>query len=300
MNKVNMDWIQSVKTYIRVVEDGSFNGAARKLNTTSSAVSKRVHLLEERIGVQLLKRTTRSVTQTEAGALFYQRAKAQLDSWQSVVDETRSVNQTPAGLLKIGATLSVGSKFLMQYLDEFLQRYPDIRIQLTTTTPGQLPELHLDLFISREIEQLNSLSFKATPLFEHKAGFYASPQYIEKYGMPKNADQLEQHNILIWGEYTSRELKTSTGQRLSLSGNFATTNPEALFYAGKNGMGVIVTNNVMIKEDLKSGSLVRILPDVTVDQATVYAYYPKLDYQHTRTQLFLNYLKEKLPPQLTL
>ena len=65
-----MDWIQSVKSYIRVVDEGSFNGAARKLNTTSSAISKRIHWLEERIGVQLLKRTTRSVTQTEAGALF--------------------------------------------------------------------------------------------------------------------------------------------------------------------------------------------------------------------------------------
>ncbi|WP_197056778.1 LysR family transcriptional regulator [Vibrio sp. ZOR0018] len=289
-----MDWIQNVKTYMRVVEEGSFNGAARKLNTTSSAISKRVHWLEEKIGVQLLKRTTRTVTQTEAGALFYERAKAQLESWQSVVDETRSVSQTPAGLLKIGATLSVGSKFLVQYLDEFLHRYPDIRIQLTTTTPGQLPELHLDLFISREIDQLNSLSFKASPLFEHKAGFYASPNYIEKYGMPKSAEQLQQHNVLIWGEHTTRELKTSTGKRLALSGNFATTNPEALFYAGKNGMGVIVTNDVMVKEELRLGNLVRLLPDITVDQATVYAYYPKLDYQHTRTHLFLNYLKEKL------
>lgn len=65
-----MDWLQSAKTYIKVVEEGSFNGAARKLNTTSSAVSKRIHWLEERIGVQLLKRTTRSVTQTEAGVAF--------------------------------------------------------------------------------------------------------------------------------------------------------------------------------------------------------------------------------------
>ncbi|MDF5485402.1 LysR family transcriptional regulator, partial [Vibrio parahaemolyticus] len=69
-----MDWIQSVKSYIRVVEEGSFNAAARKLNTTRSAISKRVQWLEDKIGVQLLKRTTRSISQTEAGALFYQRA----------------------------------------------------------------------------------------------------------------------------------------------------------------------------------------------------------------------------------
>ncbi|HGF7191456.1 LysR family transcriptional regulator [Vibrio cholerae] len=289
-----MDWLQSAKTYIKVVEEGSFNGAARKLNTTSSAVSKRIHWLEERIGVQLLKRTTRSVTQTEAGALFYQRAKAQLESWQSVVDETRSVNQTPAGLLRIGATLAVGSKFLMQYLDEFLQRYPDIRVQLITTTPGQLPELHLDLFISREIEQLNSLSFKATPLFEYQAAFYASPSYLTKHGIPQTLQELTEHNVLCWGEQTFREVKTAQGKRLTLTGNFATTNPEALFYAGKAGMGIIVTGHIMIKEELKQGNLVRLLPDVTIDQATVYAYYPKLEYQHTRTQLFLDHLKQKL------
>ena len=228
-----MDWIQSVQSYIRVVDEGSFNGAARKMNTTSSAISKRIQWIEERIGVQLLKRTTRSVTQTEAGALFYQRAKVQLEGWQSVVDETRSVNQTPAGLLKIGATIAVGSKFLVQYLDDFLQMYPDIRIQLITTTPGQLPELSLDLFISRELEQLNSLSFKASPLFEHKAGFYASPAYLEKYGEPTAIEELTDHNILIWGERPQREVKLNNGKRIVLSGNLATTNPEALFYAAK-------------------------------------------------------------------
>ncbi len=157
-----MDWLQSAKTYIKVVEEGSFNGAARKLNTTSSAVSKRIHWLEERIGVQLLKRTTRSVTQTEAGALFYQRAKAQLESWQSVVDETRSVNQTPAGLLRIGATLAVGSKFLMQYLDEFLQRYPDIRVQLITTTPDNY--LNCISICSSAVKLSSSIRLASKPL----------------------------------------------------------------------------------------------------------------------------------------
>ncbi|UUM32961.1 LysR family transcriptional regulator [Vibrio japonicus] len=289
-----MDWLQSVQSYIRVVDEGSFSGAARKMNTTSSAISKRVHWLEERIGVQLLKRTTRSVTQTEAGALFYERVKVQMESWQSIVDETRSVNQTPAGLLKIGATLAVGSKFLVRYLNDFLQMYPDIRIQLITTTPGQLPELSLDLFISRELEQLNSLSFKATPLFEHKAGFYASPDYIARFGEPKNALELKNHNALIWGEKTQREVKLSKGTRVLLTGNFATTNPEALFYAAKNGMGILITNDFMIKDELNAGSLKRIVPHLTADEATIYAYYPKLDFQHTRTKLFLDYLKERL------
>ncbi|MGF1755625.1 LysR family transcriptional regulator [Vibrio makurazakiensis] len=289
-----MDWILNVRTYVRVVEEGSFNGAARKLNTTSSAISKRINWLESRIGTQLLKRTTRSISQTEAGAVFYKRAKDQLDSWQSVIDETRSVNQTPAGLLKIGATIAVGSKFLVQYLDDFLEQYPDIKVQLITTTPGQLPALNLDLVLSRELEQLNSLSFKKTPLFEHKAAFYASPSYLEKHQAPTCVKELESHNVLIWGERLIREVKLTNGERLTLSGNFATTNPEALFHGAKRGMGILLTVQAMIHEELKLGTLVPVLPDITADEAMVYAYYPTLDYQHTRTKLFLDYLKSRL------
>lgn len=289
-----MDWLVNVRSYIRVVEEGSFTAAARKMNTTSSALSKRIHWLEERVGVQLLKRTTRTLTQTEAGALFYQRSKIQLDEWQSLVDETRSVDQTPAGLLKIGATLAVGSKFLAQYLDEFLRRYPQIKVQLLTTIPGQLPELSLDVFISRELEQLNSLSFKATPLFQHRSEFFASPCYLEKYGEPQTVEELSQHNMLIWGEQTSRDIILTNGQRITISGNFATTNPEALFHSAKYGMGILQAGREMIREEIERGGLVQVLPSIAVEQTTVYAYYPKLDYEHTRTQLFINYLKERL------
>lgn len=291
---VVMDWIQNINTYIRVVEEGSFNGAARRLNTTSSAVSKRIHWLEQRIGVQLLKRTTRSVTQTEAGALFYDRAKDSIDRFQSIVDETRSVSQSPAGLLKIGATIAVGSKFLVQYLEEFLQLYPDIRVQLITTIPGQLPNTNLDVFISRELESMNSLSMKQTPLFEQKIGFYASQTYLDLHGEPETLEQLKQHNVLIWGERPQREYRISKTQKVTLSGNFSTTNPEALYSAAKSGMGILISNDIMIKEEIKSGALRRILPSLHAQDATVYAYYPKLDYEHTRTKLFLDFLKAKI------
>ncbi|EPA0985910.1 LysR family transcriptional regulator [Vibrio parahaemolyticus] len=289
-----MDWFQSVQSYIQVVDEGGFNRAAKKLHTTSSAISKRVSWLEERIGVQLLKRTTRSVIQTEAGALFYQRAKAQLEEWRSVVDETRSVNQSPIGQLRIGASLAIGSKFLVQYFSDFLRLYPDINILLLNTTPGQLPELNLDLFISPEIEHLNSLNYKAMPIFEHKLAFYASPEYLSEYGEPKHPEELINHNMLIHGESAYRDLKVSSDMRISLKANFATTNVEALFYAAKEGMGILMSNDVVLREELMNNRLKRILPNITLEKALMYAYYPKLDYQHTRTKLFLDFLKQRL------
>ncbi len=289
-----MDWNEAIRSYIRVVDEGSFTSAARRLNTTSSAVSKRIHWLEDRVGVQLLKRTTRSINLTEAGALFYKRSCVQMEQWQSVIDETRSVNQTPAGVLKIGATLVVGSKFIVRYLNDFLQQYPDIKIQLITTIPGQLPEMSLDLHISRKLEQFNSLSFKATPLFEHKPEFFASPDYLKNKGVPLTVDDLKQHNILLWGEQLDREMVLSNGQRINLVGNFVTTNPESLFYGAKAGMGVLATSRVLIKDMLEAGELVPILPSISAESNTVYAYYPKLDYEHTRTKLFIDYLKQRL------
>lgn len=289
-----MDWNEAIRSYIRVVDEGSFSSAARRLNTTSSAVSKRIHWLEERVGVQLLKRTTRSINLTEAGALFYERSCVQMEQWQSVIDETRSVNQTPAGVLKIGATLAVGSKFIVRYLDDFLRQYPEIKVQLTTTISGQLPELSLDLFISREIEQMNSLSFKATPLFEHKAELFASPSYLATHGSPQSVSDLKLHNVLVWGERLEKDIQLSTGQRVTLGGNFVTTNPEALFYGAKAGMGVLIASRMMIQDMLDANELVQVLPNITADTTTVYAYYPKLDYEHTRTKLFINYLKQRL------
>ena len=289
-----MNWIECVRSYIKVVEEGSFNAAAFQMNTSGSAISKRINWLEDRVGVQLLTRTTRSVHQTEAGILFYQRARLQLDQWQHLVDETRAINQTPTGLLKIGATLAVGSKFIIKYLDEFLATYPKIKVQLITTLPGQVPENNIDVFISRELEQLNTFSYKSTPLFEHHSGFFASKEYIAKHGLPNNVDELKRHNMLIWGERPVREIKLANGKRVTLRGNFATTNPEALFHAAKRGMGILLASKQMLIDDIDSGNLVSVLPEMTTDHISVNAYYPTLDYEHTRTQLFIRYLKNKL------
>ena len=289
-----MDWMLCVQSYIKVVEEGSFSQAAYQLNTSGSAISKRINWLETRVGVQLLQRTTRSILQTEAGILFYQRSRLQLDQWQSLVDEARAINQTPAGILKIGATIAIGSKFIVKYLDEFLRTYPQIKVQLLTTLPGQMPEQNVDVFISRELEKLNTHSYKAISLFKSHSDFFASPSYLQKYGQPQSINDLENHNMLIWGERPIREVKLSTGKRLILRGNFATTNPEALFYGAKCGMGILLANRKMLTEEIESGELIQVLIEINAEQSSVYAYYPTLDFEHTRTQVFIKYLKEKL------
>lgn len=96
------------------------------------------------------------------------------------------------------------------------------------------------------------------------------------------------------GERPVREIKLSDGKRIRLRGNFATTNPDALFHAAKRGMGILFASRQMLIEDINLGELIPILPGYTADHISVNAYYPALTYEHTRTQLFIKYLKNKL------
>ena len=182
-----MDWIACTKSFVTVVDQGSLAQAATKLNTSSSALSKRLAWLEKQLGVQLLKRTTRSLTMTDAGRLFYQRSARLLDDWHQMLAETTSTYGEVSGVLRIGAPLAVGSRLLVNYLAEFIEVYPNIQVELHTITPGQLPDLNLDVFISKELADFNSSSYIATKLFNFRHGFYAAPSYLE------DKSQIRQH-----------------------------------------------------------------------------------------------------------
>lgn len=289
-----MDWIACTTSFVTVVDQGSLAQAATKLNTSSSALSKRLSWLEKQLGVQLLKRTTRSLTVTDAGKLFYQRSTRLLDDWHQMLAETTSTYGEISGVLRIGAPLATGSRLLIHYLAEFIDIYPKIQVELHTVTPGQLPDLNLDVFISRELTDFNSSSYIATRLFHFQHGFYASPGYLEDKPPIESPEQLIQHNCLLFGTHGhEQEHIFENNLRLRLRGNFTTQNPEALVAAAVAGMGIILTGENMVKKELSKGLLVSILPELKQPASTAYAYYPKLDYNHVKTKLFIDFIKSK-------
>lgn len=289
-----MDWITCAKSFVTVVDQGSLAQAATKLNTSSSALSKRLSWLESQLGVQLLKRTTRSLTVTDAGDLFYQRSKRLIEDWQQMLAETTSTYGEVSGILRIGAPLVTGNRFLVNYIAEFLKIYPKIRVELTTLTPGELPDLNLDVVISRELEYFNSASYIATKLFDFQSGFFAAPSYLEQFAPITRPEQLSEHNILLYGSsHQPQERLFEGGIRLRLAGNFVSPNPEALVSAAVIGMGIIVGGPGMIQKELDQGLLVPVLPSLKQPRMSAYAYYPKLDYNHTKSKLFIDFIKQK-------
>ncbi len=180
----------------------------------------------------------------------------------------------------------------MPYIDSFLAKYPNMKVKLIMTSPGQIPELQLDVFISRKVEQINTLSHKALPLSNHRQRFYASPDYLSRHGTPSTIEDLREHNLLVWGEHEEKRLTLSNGETLLMDGNFVTSNPEALFESVKRGMGVVLTPENLAQESVEKGDIISILPDVHGEGLSLYAYYPYLQQTHARTQLFIDFLKE--------
>ncbi|OMH27137.1 LysR family transcriptional regulator [Motiliproteus sp. MSK22-1] len=289
-----MDLYDCTQSFVLVVDLGSFSAAASHLGTTSSAVSKRIRWLEQRIGATLLKRTTRSLTLTETGQLYYQRGQKLLEEWNSLIDEAGSRNAHAVGVLRVGASLALASRILIYFIEEFLRLYPQIKVELYTVTPKQLPDHNLDVFLSAWLEGYDTLSYIGKPLFDFQFGFFAAPSYIARHGEPTNASQIEQHNCLLFREYGhSEEREFCDGSRISLSGNFVTRNSEALINGAVAGMGLLLGTEMTISRELNEGLLVPVLPALKLPKNTIYAYYPKLGFESTKTRLFIDFIKDK-------
>ncbi|MBP2700500.1 LysR family transcriptional regulator [Photobacterium lucens] len=288
-----MDWITCTKSFVTVIQHGSLSQAAKHLEISNSALSKRLSWLEQQLGVQLLKRTTRHLSMTEAGDTFFQRSLMLLDQWQQLLTETTATNSDIHGNLRIGSSLTAGDQFLIQAITTFSHLYPKVNIALHSATFGQLPDLNLDIIISPKIDDFNSASYIATPLFETQARFYASPDYLEQHDPLLLPEQLSQHNCLLLGSnHHQQDYVFDNGSVLRLQGNFLTANPAALLASAEAGMGLILTSPDHVQHALNSGLLIPVLPQLTLPKQTIFAYYPKLHYQHEKTKRFIDVIKQ--------
>ncbi|PQJ67993.1 LysR family transcriptional regulator [Photobacterium angustum] len=288
-----MDWITCTKSFVAVIQQGSLSKAANSLDISNSALSKRLSWLEQQLGVPLLKRTTRHLSLTDAGDVFFQRSQTLLEHWQQLITETTATNEEMSGTLHVGAPLSTGSHFLINIIAAFCQRYPNINITLHTITSGQLPDLNLDIIICSEIDNFNSASYIATPLFSDNARFYASPTYLEQYDPIESPEQLTQHNCLLLNQHNhAHEYVFENGLTLRLQGNFTTSNPEVLIASAVEHMGLILISPQNVQRELAHGLLIPVLTHLQLPQQTTFAYYLKLNYQHTKTKCFIDFIKQ--------
>lgn len=252
--------------FAKVVEQGSFTAAAKLLGLPKTTVSRKVQELEERLGAQLLNRTTRKLGLTEAGAVYHDhsaRIARELEEAESAVNQLQG---GPRGWLRVSAPYSIGIMWIAPLLSEFHQRYPDVRIDL------QLGNEKVDLIasdtdIALRIGSLPDSSLVARRLDGFRTQVFASPEYIRKHGEPLHPDDLQHHRVLAFtkhrhgNRYTWPLAAASGGpmQEFLVHPLFVSNDPAPLQGAMLCGEGLMFSSDVTIKPFVESGQAVRVL-----------------------------------------
>ncbi|MDK2777484.1 MAG: LysR family transcriptional regulator [Pseudomonadota bacterium] len=291
-----MSRIDSLQTFVAVVRSRNFTSAADSLGVTPSAVSKQISGLEERLGVRLLNRTTRSVSPTEAGQMFYQHCENILESITEAEKLVTDFDVTPRGRLRITAMSNFGRRELARIFTDFAQKYPDISFDLhISDRPLDIVKEGYDFAL--RLGTLEDSRLIAKPVAEQKIVIVASREYTERWGIPTNLEELHDHRILIVAnaEFARsgwlRQFEKDHGFTISSIERKLTVNDIDLVYeACLAGMGITALPTYIADRHLASGELVQLFTEVEIPVRTIKVVFPQNRYLANKSRAFLDFI----------
>jgi DNA-binding transcriptional LysR family regulator len=282
--------------FVRSVELGGFSAAAREFGLTPSAMSKLVTRLEERLGVRLLNRTTRKLHMTPEGEAYFAQSQRILREIDDAESEIARFRERPRGLLRMHTGVAFGLHQLPRALAEFIDRYPEIQVDLTVTDRlVDLVEEGADLAI--RIGPLADSSLHARKIADLERVICAAPAYLKRHGTPQTPDQLAAHNCLSIS--TQPNLKRwpfdlPDGLRIvEVAGNVMANNAETVLQFGLLGLGIVRLADILVGEAIRRGRLVPILTDCHhVEPVPLYAVYPHGRVRSPKVSAMVDFLFE--------
>ena len=285
-----MNILDGIEEFVLVIEKGTFSSAAKVLGVSTSHVSRQINLLEERLGVQLIKRSTRSMNLTETGEVYFQNCSEIVEKLRSTNEQITGEIMKPRGLIRITAARGFPEIHIVPLLVDFMSEYPDIQVDLDFNKHlVDMIQEGYDLAI--RYGYLKDSSLIARKLTERKLSICGSPDYFEKHGIPMTPSDLKQHNCLV-GNSPYWRLRVPGGIRnISVSGNWRCSDSGyALASAACKGLGLVYLSTFYINEPVEKGLLVPVLQDFIVDDVATWLVYPNKRYLPNRVRLLINFL----------
>lgn len=295
-----MDRLTALRAFVLVVETGSFSAAARRLPLSKSMVSRLVAALETDLGVRLLQRTTRSVTPTEAGRAYVERCQRILADLEEADQLVSQLQMVPKGILRISAPMSFGIRHLTPALPPFFHRYPDVQIDLSMSDRVvDLVEEGFDMAV--RIGRLADSSLVARRLCGIRMCVCASPAYLDKHGTPHRPEDLAAHECLMSAALvaTGWRLLGADGKvaTMPVGGRFHVNNGDANRAMAVAGCGIAYLPTFFVGDDLRAGTLVRLLDEFMPQDAAMHAVYPHGRHLSPKVRAFVDYLAETFTPE---
>ena len=292
--KTTLDELQA---FTHVVDAGSISAAAEQLGQTASGISRALSRLEDKLGVTLLRRTTRRLELTEEGALLLAQARRILAAVEDAEEQMSLRRQAPAGRLRVDAATPFLLHVLIPLVAGFRQRFPQIELELTSNEQNiDLLEQRTDLAI--RIGALRDSSLHARPLGCSPVRVLASPAYLAARGMPRTPAELEGHDLLGFTQLehlNSWPLRHAQGDNLAIRPTLRASSGETLRQLALAGAGLVSLSDFMTEQDRASGALVEVLADWRVDRRQpINAVYYRNTALAARITCFFDYLGECL------
>lgn len=288
-----MDTLTGMETFVAVAKQRSFTGGAKVLGISTKLASKYVAQLESKLGAQLLNRTTRSVTMTELGNVYFSRCVAILDQYSELEGVIQTKQSELAGLIRIAAPTSFGSNELVKALDLFKKSHPRVSIDLQLSDQRvSLVEDGFDLAI--RFGELEDSSLIARKLLDMRVVVFSSPAYLSRMGIPKDPDALSTHDCLIFSSSVDpMHWKFKRGRTMfavPIKGSFRSNSPEAIVNMVLSGVGIGRVPIYLVNDYIKSGNVKVLFEGLQTDDFALNAIYPPSRHLTSRIRAVIDHL----------
>lgn len=290
-----MDKLTALKVFTAVVAEDSFARAAERLGMSRTAVSKHMMDLEAELDARLLTRTTRRLSLTATGSSYFERAQRILSDLEEADAEASQLTVDPKGHLRLNAPMSFGVSHLAPHLKNYLDRYPEVTIDLSLNDRQvDLVEEGFDLAI--RIAKLADSSLIARRIAYSRVVACASPKYLEEHGSPLEPEALTSHTCLTYSNMKDPDVwrfrQDGKETKVKVPSKAVCNNGDALMAAAISGLGIIYQPSFIVGPALRSGELVEILRDCVDGGFNIYAVYPSSRHLPARVRTFIDHLAE--------
>ncbi|MDF5723235.1 MAG: LysR family transcriptional regulator [Rhizonema sp. PD37] len=293
-----MDDLNAVLVFLKVAELGGFIAAARSLDLPKSTVSLKVHKLEQQLGVRLFHRTTRRVSLTEEGRLYYENCLPILDALHDGDNAIANVQGHPQGTVRVTATMLFVQSVLAPNLPEFLLLYPDIRVILNAATEYKdIVKEGYDLAI--RIGELEDSTLIMRRISTARQKLFASTTYLKIAGEPRAIADLTSHTLLCMAHHQNEVTWTLHNKQdqtvtLSFHPRLLSNDVAPIYQAIVAGVGIGLLPEFLFQQELQGGDIVNVLPQWSSAPVPINALYPSRKYVPMKVKVFLEFLEQKM------
>lgn len=289
-----MDQLGAMRTFVEIVDQGSLTAAAGRLRVSLPVVVRTLAALEHRLGVRLLNRTTRRIHLTEVGAEFYQRCKRIAADVEEAEQAVSAQRRTPTGTLTVNAPLLFGRMHVTPLIGTFLERYPEVRIELTLS--DRIVDIIEDgVDVAVRIGHLPDSGLAATPLGHTQRVLVASPAYLRKFGTPIDLEDLGQHNCLRFDAMVAGHdwhfQRNGRAVSIRVSGSFATNSGDAVIQSALEDCGIASVLHYQVMDYVASGQLCLLLQAFAAEPVPIHAVFAHPKLGSAKVRAFVDHLK---------